>query len=302
MKNLALAGITVFLTCLALGMQDSYADLPSYNYLEFDAFSARYQYWVDNIDYSNTSYLYWMEKFMESLNHMSDLVNVMGDQHIETLNDFQNYNLHKTIIQGTEITWEIQDSKGNWYSWTMPVEAYEELVQWGAELSEYYTYEPITLYLDNGETILAYDYDGFVGEEGSFGNVIDDIYDNSYSDSDFIYEIHYIVSKLTVYDEDLRGDNTDEGRYALETLTRGGGDCEDLAILIADMLKSSKHTKDWEIQYVYMDNENPTNAQDVNHIVVFINDGTYDYVIEATGNDPYYDYYPDGISGWFFDV
>ncbi len=80
-----------------------------------------------------------------------------------------------------------------------------------------------------------------------------------------------------------------------------GGDCEDLAILIADVLVSSKCTKDWTIQYVYMDADNPTSANDLNHVILYVNDGTCRYYIEATG-DPSWDYHPDGVYGWYFDV
>ena len=46
---------------------------------------------------------------------------------------------------------------------------------------------------------------------------------------DFVWEVWTLVSQLTVYDKDV--DEFSEGRYALETLTRTGGDCEDLALL-----------------------------------------------------------------------
>ena len=68
------------------------------------------------------------------------------------------------------------------------------------------------------------------------------IYYNSNSNSDFIWEVWNIASQLTEYRPD-RDDGYyvgDQGRYALDTLYRGGGDCEDLAILIADMLVSNK--------------------------------------------------------------
>lgn len=139
--------------------------------------------------------------------------------------------------------------------------------------------------------------DGFVKK--SFTNVIDDIYENSYGNSDFIWEVWYIVSQLTVYDEDVH--EYSEGRYALETLTRGGGDCEDLTILVADMLISSEHTNDWTIQYVMMDADNPTDPETVNHAILYVHDGEYAHYIESTSS-PSWDYYPDGVYGWYLDV
>ncbi len=197
-----------------------------------------------------------------------------------------------TIIEGTEVAWDITDSKGNEYRWSMPVTTYEDnIVE-----SRFLVRDKVNLDLD-GETRHVVSLDGFVRE--SFSKVIDNVYDNSRSNSDFVWEVWYIVSQLTVYDKDIH--EYSEGRYALETLTRGGGDCEDLTILIADMLMSSRHTDDWEFKYVYMDSENPRDPQAINHAILFVDDGKYKYFIEATG-PPDWDYFPDGVVGWYFDV
>ena len=208
-------------------------------------------------------------------------------------------NTFTTEIKATEVYWSLYDQKGNFYSWVMPVSTYESLILDSEKLSEYNTYtDPLLLEHSNGETFSMISLEGFVYKE-AFSDIIDDLYDNSHSDSDFIWEIWNIVSKMTVYDEDVHENS--EGRYALETLTRTGGDCEDLAILIANMLYSSSHTKDWTIQYVYMDLENPEDPVEVDHVIVYVNNGTYDYFIEATGS-PSWDYYPNGVNGWYFDV
>lgn len=197
-----------------------------------------------------------------------------------------------TTIEGTKVSWDLHDSKGNYYSWSMPVTTYEDKIV----ESRFLVRDTINLDLD-GQTIKTVNLDGFVREE--FSSVIDDIYDNSYDNSDFIWEVWYIVSQLTVYDEDIH--EYSEGRYALETLTRGGGDCEDLVILIADMLMSSKHTYDWTFEYVFMDSDNPTDSRDVDHVILFVDDGEYYHYIEATG-PPSWDYYPEGVSGWYVNV
>ena len=197
-----------------------------------------------------------------------------------------------TTIDGTEVSWEFSDSKDNTYQWSMPVLTYEnQIVE-----SRYHVRDKINLDLD-GETVRVVSLDGFVKK--SFVNVIDDIYDNSYDNSDFIWEVWYIVSQLTVYDEDIN--EYSEGRYALETLTRGGGDCEDLVILVADMLLSSEHTTDWTIQYVVIDADNPTDPQDVNHVILAVDDGEYIHYVEATAS-PSWGYFPEGVSGWWLDV
>ena len=185
----------------------------------------------------------------------------------------------QTVISKTNVEWRLFDSKGNQYDWEMPVSTYEEFVK--DDIPDYD--EPVR----NFALMVGTSFDG----------VIDDVYDNSNSNSDFIYEVWHIVSQLTVYDPDIG----EYPRYALETLTRGGGDCEDLAILIAEMLKSSAHTGDWTIQLVGIDSKNPTDYQKLDHVIVYVADGQYSYHIEATGS-PSWDYYPNGVNGYVYDV
>ena len=197
-----------------------------------------------------------------------------------------------TTIDGTEVSWDITDSKGNAYGWSMPVATYEDSIV----ESRYHVRDKASLDLD-GETLRAVSLDGFVRE--SFVNVIDGICDNSHGSSDFVWEVWHVVSQLTVYDEDIHGHS--EGRYALKTLTRGGGDCEDLAMLVADMLMSSSHTDGWTIQFVMMDGDSPTDPQDIDHVILYVDDGEYAHYIEATG-PPGWDHYPEGVNGWYLNV
>ena len=67
------------------------------------------------------------------------------------------------------------------------------------------------------------------------------------------------------------------------------------------MLLSSEHTADWTIQYVFMDSKNPTDPQEVNHAILYVNDGEYYHYVEATGS-PSWEYFPEGVFGWWFDV
>lgn len=198
--------------------------------------------------------------------------------------------VHRTTIKETEIQWEFYDSKDNYYAWTLPVSAYEDAVYDSRYGSEILSWDPLYLNLD-GKTIPTTNLDGFV--VGYFGEVIGDVYDNSHDDADFVREVWHIATQLTVYDEDVHAHS--EGRYATETFSRGGGDCEDLVILVADILVSFEHTEDWIIQYVYMDADNPTDPQGVNHLILYVDDGNSTHLIEATG-EPGHDY-PDGVNG-----
>ena len=239
-------------------------------------------FWSDNYCYSYPESDNYYDDYMHNL--ISDLI---CDSYAESSVD--------------KINFVVCDSKGNQYFWEIDRDVYDDMIINGNTLSINNSENPIPLVNDDGYEFTTIGLDGFV--YGAFESIIDEVYNNSDSDSDFIFEVWYIVSELTEYSSD-RDDGYylgDEGRYALDTLSRGGGDCEDLAILIADMLVSTKHTEDWTIKYVYMDIDNPTDANTVNHVILHVNDGRYDYYIESTG-DPSWDYYPEGVSGWFFDV
>lgn len=217
---------------------------------------------------------------------------------LEAISDHDG--MARTTIHNSTVSWAFTDSKGNLYEWDMPIETYENQIKDSEALSAYNS-ESHTLLLSSGDTVIMTAFEGFVVE--SFDQVIDDVYENSRDDYDFIHEVWHIVSQMTVYAEDV--DPSSEGRFALETFTRGGGDCEDLAILVADMLRSSSHTQDWDIQLAYIDADNPKSPQTANHVVVFVDYGESTVIVEATAEpDTYSDYshYPDGIRGWFYDV
>ncbi|MER3408222.1 MAG: hypothetical protein C4292_05650 [Nitrososphaera sp.] len=106
---------------------------------------------------------------------------------------------------------------------------------------------------DDGSVIIVRDHTKFV-DSTSFADIIDEVHANAGgSDRQFLYELWYITSEMTTYSPDIGEDP----RWPLETFVEAGGDCEDLVILMASMLKSSAHTKDWKIQMVYFDLQNP---------------------------------------------
>lgn len=87
----------------------------------------------------------------------------------------------ETIIEDQKIKWRVYDTYGNQYSWQMPIDSYEGLVN--SNPSQDYLY----FELPNGETTKVIDHTKFVGT--SFEKVIDEVYSNSKDDSDFIYQI-----------------------------------------------------------------------------------------------------------------
>jgi|APSaa5957512535_1039671.scaffolds.fasta_scaffold81583_3 hypothetical protein len=198
---------------------------------------------------------------------------------------------NNTVIEQGKIKWKLFDSKGNQYNWELAIQTYESYIQ-------NTTHRTQTIQYSDGTQQEIGEFTDFVVD--SFRNVIDEIYENSYNDDDFIYEIWYIISQLTTYSPDIG----EHPRYALETLTRGGGDCEDTTILMADMLKSSKHTTDWNIQMVYFDSENPTFPKLVNHVALVVNTGEMFAILETTAKDvvDLITWDIDSIVGWWSDV
>jgi len=93
-------------------------------------------------------------------------------------------------------------------------------------------------------------------------------------------------------------------RYAIETLTRGGGDCEDTVILMADMLRSSKYTEDWIIQMVYFDSVSPNNPKKVDHVALAVDTGEKCGILETTSKniDELNMWNIDTVVGWWTDI
>ena len=71
------------------------------------------------------------------------------------------------------------------------------------------------------------------------------------------------------------------------------------------MLRSSSHTKDWTIQLVYLDADNPTNPQTVNHVAVYVSNGDWRTFVETTAGTKEWGleaYDNTSIRGWYYDV
>jgi len=195
-----------------------------------------------------------------------------------------------TIIQEREIKWIFKDSQDNVYEWNMPIDTYRAWIE-APEPTD-----TLTLRADDGSVYSVYDYTKFVNSD-SFAKVIDDVYVNAGSDYQFVYEVWYIVSQLTTYSSDIG----DDPRWPLETFTEAGGDCEDLTIVIATMLKSSSHTKDWKIQMILFDADNPNSPRDIDHVALNVQTTEFSTFVESTTKSDGLDSW-DYIKGWYFDL
>lgn len=146
---------------------------------------------------------------------------------------------------------------------------------------------------NNGERYTVVDFTEFV-DERPFVDVISSLHERIPNDDDLINYIWGIVEQMTVYSLDIG----EEPKFPLETLLIGGGDCEDTSILMASLLKAVP--RDWKIQLVYMDLDNPTDPQTVDHVIVFVDTGETSYLIETTAQGELFSF--DEVIGWYFDI
>jgi hypothetical protein len=196
-----------------------------------------------------------------------------------------------TMLVGREIKWTFHDSKGNSYHWQMPIDTYRLIVE------SPQPQDMLHLKKNDGTTIIVRDHTKFV-DNWSFRNVVDQVYANSKNDKDFLYELWYITSEMTTYTADIG----EQPRWALETFTDAGGDCEGTAILIASMIKSSSHSKDWEVQMVFFDLDHPYKAENVNHVALYVKTKDFSTYVESTDKKDGLNFWQGKIAGWYIDT
>ncbi len=151
----------------------------------------------------------------------------------------------------------------------------------------------IKLRNDDGEIFEIMDFTSYV-DGSSFEDVIGEMYNDYSNDEEFIYDLWYMVAQLTTYSYE----NEETPKFPYETLLSGGGDCEDTAILLASMLKAVP--QDWEVNLVDMDADNPTDPQDVNHVIVYVDTGEMQLYIETTSDTDMTPY--DKVEGWHYEL
>lgn len=238
------------------------------------------------------------------------------------------------VIENRDVDIVFKASDGTLHRWSVPLESFETSVKMGYYKREiipemlvpmmekfYDAILPIVIFA--GGDPADYDYpsvfrplgiqyvdlsDNETGEihhlidfrpfivENNFEEVMTNLYhDLGNNDEDFVYEVWFIVTQLTTYSSELE----ETPRFPLETMIGGGGDCEDMAILIASMLKAAP--VDYVVKLVYMDADNPTEPQEVNHVIVWVETPSgYETFVEGTSKvimNPFTE-----VEGWYFEV
>ncbi|MGH2612082.1 MAG: hypothetical protein ACRDFB_03410, partial [Rhabdochlamydiaceae bacterium] len=175
-----------------------------------------------------------------------------------------------TFVTNGTIVWNFCDSKGNQYTWNMPFTTYDY------DIKRPFPTDTISIQEPDGTIAVFPNYAEFV--EPSFSKVIDQVYDNAGSDDQFLYEVWFIVSQMTTYSQDITNSNL----WPLQTFSDARGDCKDLSILTASMIRSSSHTQNWQVYLGIVDSNNPSNPQHYNHMMVSVHIGNEVQFIEAT--------------------
>ena len=191
-----------------------------------------------------------------------------------------------TSISEGEIIWVWKDMGENLHKWVMPMDSYRSWVN---------TPKPrktIALQRNDGISTML-DYRPYVHPD-EFSEVIPSLYQQSGGGREFVQEAYNLVSQLTVYSKDI----VDVPRWPIETLTEGKGDCEDLIILLASLLKAAPHP--YQLSIVYIDSDNLTEPQYPDHVIIAVEDEDWRVFIEVS-NDQGWKFY-HYVKGWFFEL
>jgi len=231
------------------------------------------------------------QNLQTQLQQDEEKLTMWNEYHTRVQSFFQNFN--STIQQAVQIEkckpltsikngtyfWNFCDSKGNQYTWNMPTTTYDSLIK------RPFPVDTISIKEPDGTVAVFPDYSKFVTP--SFSQVIDQVYDNAGSDQQFLYEVWFITSQMTTYSLDITNSNL----WPLQTFSDARGDCKDLSILIASMIRSSSHTQNWKIYLGILDMQNPSNPQHYNHMMVSVHIGNNTQFIEATAKQ-------NGLNAW----
>lgn len=190
-----------------------------------------------------------------------------------------------TSISDGKVAWLWKDREGNGHKWVLPLDSYRS---WSNTPKPYKT---ISI-RSNDSIYTVVDYRPYVHPD-EFTEVIPSLYQQFSSEREFVQEAFNLVSQLTVYTEDIG----EVPQWPIETLTEGRGDCEDLTILLASLLKAAPYP--YKLSLVYTDTDNPTAPQYPNHVILAIEDDEWRIFIESTKDDGW-KYYKE-VSGWFFE-
>lgn len=176
----------------------------------------------------------------------------------------------KVVMTEDTITWEFVDSKNNKYSFSKLTDTFiDEVIRIPAPQ------DVLNIELINGNEQQVRDLSKFVT-----GSILaaEDLYKNVATDDEFLFEVWFIVSQFELTSASLQNDP----KKPLDTFAKGEGDNEDLAILFADIIKSTSAGKTWKMTFIYFDSNNISQPQEINHVALLVDNGKNTWFIETT--------------------
>jgi hypothetical protein len=193
------------------------------------------------------------------------------------------------VVENREVNLVFRNLDGNLEYWQWKVEALEASVFLGYLMREmdisdlnYLGLHDIANRFSSGSKYVQLGGDGRYLDfrpyimEDIFEPIASEFFSRHADDESKVREVWNMVTQLNTYSKEI----TETPRLPLETLLLGGGDCEDLAILTASVLKAM--SAEWNVSLVYMDSDNPTNINDLNHVTVYVDTGRYKTFVEST--------------------
>ncbi len=196
--------------------------------------------------------------------------------------------IHDRLVDTT-----FYDTDGTLITWETPFSGLEYDIENGANMRRSIVdgeSQTVVVTTQDGTALQIRDFSLFITPK-TFSKVIPSLYARSSSPHEFIYRLWHIIGQLSHY----ASETTETPRYPLETFLAGGGDCEDLSILLVSMIRAAP--TDWYSDLVYVDSKSLHYPVDPDHVVVYINTGQQSFIVETTENTVMLPY-QDGVTGW----
>jgi hypothetical protein len=197
------------------------------------------------------------------------------------------------FVHDREVETTFYDVNGQLIYWSTPFSGLEYAIETGSNTrrrmrdDDWYKY---IVYFADGQPMEIPDFSVFIDPD-PFDQVMPGIYKSSSSAYDFVYRTWHIIGQLANY----ATEDVETPRYPYETLLAGGGDCEDLSILFASMIRAAP--VGWDVELVYIDSKSPLYPVDPDHVLVYIDTGQETFLVETTSDVEMLPY-ADGVTGW----
>lgn len=248
-------------------------------------------------------------------NKLVDEYNELDAQFEQYVNEVEEYSKQfegatappYLLVKGRESNLVFHNLNGNLEYWNWKVEALEASIIWGrfmremdiADLEYLKLYDIANRFSTGSKYVQLKEYGNCLDfrpyiMEDIFEPIASEFFSRHPDDESKIREVWNMVTQLNTY----CGETMETPRLPLETLLLGGGDCEDLAILTASILKAMP--ADWDVKLVYMDGDNPTNINDVNHVTVYVDTGKYKTFVESTQGEIMCPW--EEVDGFYFEL